>query len=64
MKFLRIMLRIRVDFDCVFRRCMSQLGEHVIQFNPEVWVVFHLSQWYPGHIIHTFTLTLVACRSL
>ena len=22
-RFLRIMLRIRVDFDCVFRRCIS-----------------------------------------
>ena len=24
LKFLRIMPRIQVDFDCVFRRCMSQ----------------------------------------
>ena len=28
-------------------------GEHVIQSNTEVWVVFHLSQWYTPAILYT-----------
>ena len=50
MKFLRIMLRIRVDFDSVFRRCMSQES------------MLSSSSVQPESVIST--LTLVACRSL